>query len=160
MFWLINSNQNEKKIDFECEKYYGKLRVTYDTYVNYIRVAEFEKYIQRQCEDLAIQHWHTMLQSTSFCDCCKVFKHRLLLKPYLQKLKGKQGVRVSQFGFAPYTSQRVTEIITVNHGQKCQFCCRQSKADEYHMIVVLNVLQIVGYNFFQILCKDYICNTR
>ena len=35
--------------------------------------------------DLTIQSWHTMLNSTSLCDCYRGFKHRLLLKPYLQK---------------------------------------------------------------------------
>ena len=104
--------------------------------MNYIRDAAFKKYIKRQCEDLATQSWHTMLHSTSLCDCYRGFKHRLLLEPYLQKMKGKQRVQLSQFRCAPYTSPRVTERITDNYNQNCPFCCEHCKADEFHMIMV------------------------
>ena len=77
-----------------------------------------------------------MLHSTSHCDCYTRFKHRLLLEPYLQKLKGKQSAQLSQFRCAPYTSPRVTERITDIHSQNCPFCCKHCKADEYHMIMV------------------------
>ena len=103
-----------------------------DTYVNYIRDAEFKKYNKRQCEDFAIQSWHTMLHSTSLCDCYKGFKHRQLLEPNLQKMMCKQ----SHFRCAPYTSPRVTERITDNFNQNCPFCSKQWRADEYHMIMV------------------------
>ena len=106
-----------------------------DTYVNYISDAEFKKYIKRQCEDLAIQSWHTMLHTTSLCDCYMEFKHRLLLEPYLRKLKGKQRIQLSQFRCAPYTSPRVRERITDNHSQGCPLCCKECKADEYHLIM-------------------------
>ena len=43
-----------------------------DPYVNYISDAEFKKYIKRQCEDLAIQSWNTLLHTTSLCDCCGI----------------------------------------------------------------------------------------
>ena len=107
-----------------------------DTYVSYIRDAEFKRYIKRQCEDLAIQSWHTMLHSTSLCDCYRGFKHRLLPEPYLQKIKGKQRVQLSQILCTPYNSPRVTERITDNYDQNCPFCFKQCKADENHMIMV------------------------
>ena len=112
MFWLINFNEYEN---------------------NWILSV---KNIKRQCEDLVIQSWHTMLHSTSLCDCYRGFKHRLLLEPYLQKMKGKQRVQLSQLRCAPYTSPRVTERITVKYNQNCPFCCKLCKADEYHMIIV------------------------
>ena len=67
------------------------------------------------------------------CDCYREFKHRLLLEPYLQKLKGKLRVQLSQFRCAPYTSPRETKN---HHSQKYPFCCEQCKADEYHVIML------------------------
>ena len=137
MFWLINSNQYENKWILSMKNIMVKCGIPMvDTYVNYIRDAELKKYIKQQCEDLAIQSWHTMLHSTSLCDCYRGFKHQLLLEPYLQKMKGKQRVQLSQFRCAPYTSPGVTERITDNYNQNCPFCCKQCKADEYHMIMV------------------------
>ena len=107
-----------------------------DTYVNYISDAEFKKYIRRQCEDLLFQSWHTMLHTTSFCDCYMDFKYRLLLEPYLRKLKGKQKIQLSQFRCALYTSPRVIERITDNRSQVCPPCCKECEADEYHLIMV------------------------
>ena len=109
---------------------------TVDTYVNYIRDAEFKKYNKRQCEDFAIQSWHTMLHSTSLCDGYKGFQHRQLLEPYLQKTKRKQRAQLSQFRCSPYTSPTVTERITDNYNKNCPFCCKQWRAYEYHMIMV------------------------
>ena len=135
MFWLINSNEYENKWILCVKIIMASCGIPIvDTCLNYIRDAEFKKYIKRQCEDLAIQFWHTMLNSTSLCDCYRAFKHRLLIEPYLQQLKGKQRVQISQFRCAPYTSPRVTERIT--DYQNCPFCCKQCKADEYHMIIV------------------------
>ena len=137
MFWLINSNQYENKWILSMKNIMVNCGIPMvDTYENYIRDAEFKKYIKRQNEDLAIQSWHTMLHSTSLCDCYRGFKHQLLLEPYLQKMKGKQRVQLSQFRCAPYTSPRVTERITDNYNQNCPVCCKQCKADEYHMIMV------------------------
>ena len=107
-----------------------------DTYVNYIRDPDFKRYIKRQCEDLAIQSWKTMLHSSSLCDCYRGFKHRLLLELYRQKMNGKQRVQLSQFRCAPYTAPRVTDRITYNYNRNCPFCCKQCKGDEYHMIMV------------------------
>ena len=115
MFWLINSNKYENKWILRVKNILVSCGIpTVDTYVNYIGDAEFKKYIKRQCEDLAIQSWQLMLLSFSVCDCYRGFKHPLLLEPYLQKLKGKQGVQLSQFRCVPYTSPRVTERITDN----------------------------------------------
>ena len=77
-----------------------------------------------------------MLHSTSLCDCYRGFKHRLFLEPYLQKMKGKQRVKLSQFRCSPYTSPRVTKRIRDNYNQNSSFCSKQCKADEYHMIMV------------------------
>ena len=122
-----------------------------DTYVNYISDVEFKKYIKRQCEDLAIWSWHTMLHTTSLRDCYMEVKHRLLLEPYLHKLNGKQEIQFSQFRSAPYMSSR--ERITDNHSQGCPLCCKQCKADEYHLTMVFDyrfvTLEIKGLNFFQ-----------
>ena len=112
MFWLINSNEYENKVILSLKIF--RLAAEYlHTYVKYIGDAEFKKYNKRQCDDLVVQSWHTMLHSTSLCDCYKGSKHRLLLEPYLQKLKGKQKAQLSQFRCAPYTAPRVTERITV-----------------------------------------------
>ena len=137
MFWLINSNEYVNKWILSVKTIMVSCGIPMiDTYVNYTRDAEFKKYTKRQSEDLAFQSWHTMLHSTSLRDCYRGFKHRLLLEPYLQKIKGKQRVQLSQFRCAPYTSPRVTERITDNYNQNCLFCCKQCKADEYHMIMV------------------------
>ena len=51
-------------------------------------------------------------------------------------MKGEQRVQLSHFRCAPYTSLRVTERITDNYNQNCPYCCKQCKADEYHVIMV------------------------
>ena len=60
-----------------------------DTYINFVSDSKFNKVIKRQCEDLAIQSWHTMLNSTPLCDCKMEFNHGLFMEPYLRKLKAK-----------------------------------------------------------------------
>ena len=93
MFWLINSNEYENKWILSVKNIMVSCGIPMvETYMNYIRAAEFKMYNKRQCEDLSIQSWHTMLHSTSLCDCYRGFKHWLLPEPYLQKLKGKQRV--------------------------------------------------------------------
>ena len=84
--------------------------LTVDTYVNYIRDAEFKKYIKRQCEDFAIQSWHTMLHSTSFCDSYKGVKHRQLLEPYLQKTKCKQRAQYHMIMVCEYFRDSSVEL--------------------------------------------------
>ena len=108
-----------------------------DTYVKYTRDAQFKKYTKRQCEDFDVQFSHRMQHSYSLCDCYKEFKDRLLLEPYLQKLKGKQRVQLSQFRCAIFTSTRVTERVTDNHIRNCLFCCKLCKTDAYHMIMIV-----------------------
>ena len=80
------------------------------------------------------------LHTTSLCDCYMQFKHRLLLKPYLSKLKGKQRIQLSQFRCAPFTSPRVRERFTDNDSQH-PFAIKKCKADEYHLIMVCEKLR-------------------
>ena len=88
-FWLINSNEYENKWILSVKNIMVSCGIPMvNTYVNYIGDAEFKKYIKRQCEDLAIQSWHTMLHSSSLCACYRGFEHRLLLEAYLQKIEG------------------------------------------------------------------------
>ena len=82
-----------------------------------------------------------MLHATSLCDCYMSFNHRLLLEMYLRKLKGRQRIQLSQIRGAPYTSPRARERITDSRSQGCPFCCKECKADEYHLILVCENLR-------------------
>ena len=122
---LININEYDNKRISDVQIVLANCGIPMvDTYVNYISDAEFKMYIKRQCEDLAIQSWLTMLHTTSLRDCYMEFKHWLLLQPYLHKLSGKQKIQISQFRSAPYTSPKVRERITDNHSQGCPLCCK------------------------------------
>ena len=79
MFWLNNSNEYENKWILSVKNIMVSCGIPMvDTlHQNYIRDAEFKKYIKRQCEDLAIQSWHTLLHLISLSDCNRGFNHRI-----------------------------------------------------------------------------------
>ena len=54
-----------------------------DNYISDIGDADFNRFITRQCEDLALHSWYTMMKTTSICECYATYKHRLCMEKYL-----------------------------------------------------------------------------
>ena len=110
MYQLININECDNKWILGVKNILVSCGIPLvDTYVKYISNAEFQKYIKRRCENLAIQFWHTMLHTTSLCDCYKKFKHRLLL----EEIEGKSKDTTQPI---PLRTIHVTEKKSTNHG--------------------------------------------
>ena len=107
-----------------------------DNYISDIGDADFNRFITRQCEDLALHSWYTMMKTTSICECYATYKHRLCMEKYLYLLKGKDRISLTQFRCAPLTLPRIVVKLNVLQRNDCLYCEDVCKADEYHLLLV------------------------
>ena len=95
---------------------------TIGNYVNYVNDNEFNKFIKRYCEDLAIQSWQTMIRTTPMCECYSIYKKKDELEMYIRKLNFKERIGLTHFTCAPITLPTVKDKILGNESNTCPFC--------------------------------------
>ena len=63
----------------------------------YIADAEFRKYVEDRCNELAFQSWQVMVHTNSLRGNYRLYKLRLELETYLKLMKGPAKWRVVDF---------------------------------------------------------------
>ena len=104
-------------------------------YSGYIDDAEFKKYVNDRCNELAFQSWQVMIQNISLCDNYRLYKHRLELETYLKSMKGPAKWRIVDFRCASSAHPKVI-MRYLGLPAECTLCGLPGTPDEYHLLFV------------------------